>query len=295
MTTATSTDYKIVIPTYGRPDGVRNNTLSYLSRTNVPRDNIFLFVASKEEQEQYIAANGEEWKKRIVIGVKGLCPQRHFISEYFPKGERIVSMDDDVSSIRFLKLDEPLPGTTKPLKHPCSLREVTNLDGLISHGFSLCEDEERNIPMWGLYQVENKGFLHPRVSTGLKFVMGHFVAFYAGDPVFKEIHDFPMKDDFFWSLWHYAKSGETLRFDNICVKAKQHTGAGGTCEDMEAKLLTNNKTVEKICGQFPDLAFPKQRRTKDPYLSRYSEIRLAPKTNSIIPAHHMEEFLGKQS
>jgi hypothetical protein len=112
--------------------------------------------------------------------------------------------------------------------------------------------------------------------------MGHAFGFYAGDSAFDGILHFPMKDDFYLSLYHTVNGKGTLRFDNICVKAKQHTGSGGTCEDMEKKLQTNNETVKKLCEMFPELASPKSRRTQDPFLSRYSEIRLKTLTTETI-------------
>lgn len=273
-------DYQIVIPTYGRPEGVKKHTLSYLESTDVPRDKINIFVANDAEAEAYAEAN-PDYADQIIVGVKGLCPQRKFISEHFEEGTPLLTMDDDVSALRELVLKEPLEGTQKPLDHPCELKAVSNLDGLIQRGFEMIED--LNYKMWGVYQVDNKGFLHPKVTTGLKFIMGHFTAFYAGDPVFREIEDFPMKDDFYWTLRHYEEYGGTLRFDNISVKAKQHSGAGGTCEDMDRKLELNNATVERICERFPELASPKKRRTKDPYLSLYSELRLKTITTDTIP------------
>jgi hypothetical protein len=281
-------DYKIVIPTYGRPEGVKKLTLSYLGKTNVPTSKIYLFVANEQEAEAYAEQN-PVFRDRIVVGVKGLCPQRKFISEYFPEGTPLLTMDDDVSSVRKLVLKEPLEGTQKPLDHPCEMKELLNLEELIQLGFQ--KIEERELKMWGVYQVDNKGFLHPKITTGLKFIMGHFTAFYAGDPVFHEIEDFPMKDDFYWTLRHYEEHGGTLRFDNIAVKAKQHTGAGGTCEDMERKLELNNSTVDRICERFPNLASPKSRRTKDPFLSLYSEIRLKTITTDTEPAHWIQDSL----
>lgn len=281
-------DYNIVIPSYGRPEGVKKNTLAYLEKTNVPKDNIFIFVADEIEADRYAEEN-PSYEEHIVIGVKGLCPQRHFISEFFPEGTRLLTMDDDVSAVRKLVLKEPLEGTQKPLNHPCELKELLNLHELIQLGYQKIED--RGLKMWGVYQVDNKGFLHPKITTGLKFIMGHFTAFYAGDPVFKEIHDFPMKDDFYWSLRHFIEYGGTLRFDNIAVKAKQHSGAGGTCEDMELKLHKNNLTVDKICETFPEFASPKMRRTKDEWLSLYKEIRLKTITTETERAHELQDTL----
>lgn len=271
-------DFQICIPTYGRPDGVKRNTLGYLDRTDIDPSRVTLFVANEDERESYEKVNKG---RNIVVGKKGLVQQRKFISEYYKKGERVFSFDDDVSSIEALELLEPLEGTQKPLDHPCKLTEVTELSDLIGRGFRM--SERRGIQLWGFYAVRNKGFLHPKITTGLKFVMGHAFGFYAGDTAFEGILEYPMKDDFYLTLYHMVNGKGTLRFDNVCTKAKQHSGSGGTCEDLEKKLEVNNATVEKLCSRFPELASPKSRRTHDPFLSRYSEIRLKTITTETIP------------
>ena len=40
---------------------------------------------------------------KIVVGKKGLVNQRIFISEYFPMGTCVVSLDDDVEKFQKLK------------------------------------------------------------------------------------------------------------------------------------------------------------------------------------------------
>jgi hypothetical protein len=270
-------NYQICIPTYGRPDGVRKHILNYLESTDIDRSRVTLFVASELEKEKYESVNQEY---NIVVGVKGLVQQRQFISNYYPKSTPIISFDDDVSAIEELELLEPLDGTQKPLDHPCRLKTVVELDELIERGFRLAK--RRDIGLWGFYSVRNKGFLHPKVTTGLKFIMGHAFAFYAGDPAFERILEFPMKDDYYLSLYHQIHGNGTLRFDGICVKAKQHSGGGGTCEDLESKLKVNNDTVDRIVEEFPELASVKMRRTQDPWLTRYKELRLKTLTTETI-------------
>jgi|694.fasta_scaffold33113_10 hypothetical protein len=270
-------DYQIAIPTYGRPEGVKKLTLNYLEKTDINCSHVTLFVANDEEKEVYQSSNPTY---NIVVGEKGLTRQRHFISNFYDKGTPIFSFDDDVSAVEELELLENLEGTQKPLDHPCRLKTVVELSELIDRGFRMCK--RRDIGLFGFYAVRNKGFLHPKVTVGLKFIMGHAFGFYAGDPAFELITEYSMKDDYFLSLYHTVNGNGTLRFDNICVKAKQHTGGGGTCEDLERKLQINNQTVEKLCAEFPDLASPKSRRTKDEWLSRYSEIRLKTITNETI-------------
>jgi len=71
--------------------------------------------------------------------------------------------------------------------------------------------------------------------------------------------------------------------DYCCVKSKAHSGSGGTNEDMERKLETNNTTVDRIVQKYPELASVKMRNTKDSWLSRYKELRLKNVTRVTIP------------
>jgi hypothetical protein len=262
-------DYQIAIPTYGRPDAIRKYTLNYLENSDVDRERVTLFVANSEEKEKYESSNPGY---NIVVGVKGLCPQRAFINSYYPRGTRVWSFDDDVSGVETIQLLEKLDSNQKPLDHPCRLVPVDSLDRFIQRGFRLAETYE--VGLWGCYAVRNKGFLHPKINVGLKFVMGHGFGFYAGDPAFKEIESYQMKDDFYLSLWHFENANGTLVFNDHCIKSKAHSGSGGTNADMERKLNINNETVDKIVERFPELASVKMRRTKDEWLSRYKELRL---------------------
>jgi hypothetical protein len=240
-------------------------------------DRVVIFVADDEDKEKYMNSTGSS---NVVVGVKGLTNQRRFISEYFSKGERIWSMDDDVKAVERLKLLEKLDSLQKPLDHPAALEPVLELDSLIQRGFRMAE--RRDVGLWGLYAVRNRGFLHPKAQVGNLFCMGHSYGHYAGDSAFDRITDYNFKDDYYLGLHHMVNGNGTLRFNNYCVNAKQHSGAGGTNEDMLVKLEGNNRTVDKICAEFSELASVKMRRTKDEWLSKYKEIRLTNKVKETI-------------
>lgn len=78
---------KIVIPTYQRYQPLTLNHLKDLF------DNVYLFVANKEEYSMY---RYKYPSANIIVGKKGIKNQRNFITNYFDEGEIIVSMDDDI-------------------------------------------------------------------------------------------------------------------------------------------------------------------------------------------------------
>ena len=264
---------QIAIPSRRRPEAIWKYTLKYLKETNFPMERVTVFVSDEED-----ASNYRDCNVVVAKGTRSLGDKRQFISDYYPKGTPIISFDDDVSGVFKMVLTEPVEGTRTELTHPCELVKVLDLSELIDEGFSLCE--ERGLRMWGAAPVANKGFMNPRILTGLKFIMGHFFGFYAGDGIAGR--DADPKDDIYTSLWHYKEFGGTLRYDNYCVKSKAHSGSGGNCDDMEAKLELNNATVERIIKDFEGLAFLKLRRTSDPWLSKYHEVRLKNITTETI-------------
>ena len=48
-------DYTVVIPSYKRPEGCRDKTLAVLHKYNIPKEKIYVVVASKEQKEEYEA------------------------------------------------------------------------------------------------------------------------------------------------------------------------------------------------------------------------------------------------
>lgn len=112
-------EFTVVVPTLGRWRAARLvntheralrhkhepfilvKTLAFLSRHNISPERVCLFVSDEDEQERYRRAlRRSAWRYvRIVVGVRGIRAQRNFIVDYFPDGERIVSIDDDITDV----------------------------------------------------------------------------------------------------------------------------------------------------------------------------------------------------
>jgi len=92
-------DIKFVIPTYNRYEEIQSKTLTTLKEGGVPSEQIYIFVANEEEKEKYEKSTDNTYYNEIIVGELGIRQQRIFISKYFPVGERICSMDDDVEQV----------------------------------------------------------------------------------------------------------------------------------------------------------------------------------------------------
>ena len=100
-------EYTIAIPSYKRYSLLLKKSLKILHEGGIPQNNIRIFVANNDEKErykQYLENNSKlsNYKPKeynIVVGVKGIGPQRKWMVRYFAskKIENVVFMDDDVN------------------------------------------------------------------------------------------------------------------------------------------------------------------------------------------------------
>ena len=122
--TSRSLKYIIAIPSYKRWEEITKKTLPTLKRGKVDKNKIHVFVANKTEEKLYKDKLDPNTYDKIIIGRKGLVQQRRFISQYFPEGTMIVSLDDDIQKvIRLTKNDK--------------LTELQNLDSFFKKAFRL--------------------------------------------------------------------------------------------------------------------------------------------------------------
>ena len=100
----TKADWVVVVPSYNRVEIFKEKTLALLKDYNIPKDKIYVFVANEDQKKLYDEGVGND-VGHVIVGVKGLVPVRNFIFDYFPKGQPLVSFDDDVKG--FLQMINP--------------------------------------------------------------------------------------------------------------------------------------------------------------------------------------------
>ena len=99
-------NYVIAIPSYKRHKELKEKTLALLNKYNIKSNNIYIFVANKAEKTLYESELEKSLYNKIIVGKKGITKQRIFISNFFPKGQYIVSLDDDVQKVFEMKGDK---------------------------------------------------------------------------------------------------------------------------------------------------------------------------------------------
>jgi hypothetical protein len=210
-------NYKIVIPSYNRADTLANKSIKILQKHGIDPKNVYIFVANEEEKKKYTAALPAEYRSRLIVGVKGMKNIRNFIYDYFPSGEKLFNMDDDIVDI-YTRINEK------------KLEPIRSLDAFIKLGFSLCE--EKGSKLFSIYPVENPYFMKASIVRGLTYCMGGIWG-NINVPALKVSVD--NKEDFYRSIQYFlhtydpknTQKGGVIRFNNVCCGTTGYSGKGG--------------------------------------------------------------------
>lgn len=209
-------NYVICIPSYKRAKTCNDKTLATLKKHNINVKKIYVFVADKTEYTEYKTVLDPASYGEIIIGVKGLVPQRQFIMDKFPDNTNIVFFDDDVSSID-LSMSEIFKGKS--------------LDYFLTFAFGECKKQGAYI--WGVYPVFNPFFRGAReeLSTCLNYIVGAFYGI-INRPRVKDIKltltkANGQKEDVERTIRYFKYDGIVLRFNKIGFETKYYGKSGG--------------------------------------------------------------------
>jgi hypothetical protein len=211
-----------------------------LKENNIPSKKIYVYVANKEEYDEYIKILDKSKYNKLVVGIKGLVPQRQFIMEQFPQGKHIVFFDDDVS-----KIDLTMSSITKG----------KSLDFFFKHAFKECQNYKSYI--WGVYPVFNPFFRkgRPEITTALNYIVGAFYGI-INRPNLKSIEltitkENGQKEDVERTLKYFVEDGIVLRFNRVGFMTKYYGKSGGL-GTFEARLKPMLEASKKLLAKYPE-------------------------------------------
>jgi hypothetical protein len=233
-------DYKVVIPSYDRADILLNKTLKTLEESNVPKDKIYIFVASNTELKKYKSKIGKEYN--IIVGEEGLVPQREFIINNFEEVEYLISLDDDIDCISF---------KVSPDKKN---NEMITIDLPIFFQTAYNKLIENKAFLWGVAPVYNSFFLYKKTTTDLKFICGAFFGFINRKDEDIKLKYGANKEDTERTCRYFKKDGVVIRFNDIAFKTNFYAEGGITSyEGGKSKRLINSKdNTLQIEKEFPE-------------------------------------------
>lgn len=229
-------DWIIAIPSYRRADTLRDKTLTVLQHYKIPRNRIHVFVANKEEEATYKKSLEPKTYGHIHIAEPGMAAVRNYITSYFPVGQQIFNMDDDIRG--FIEFAEGAKRNERPLK---------DLASAITAGFR--EAHKTGFRLFGFYPVANGYFMKDGHTTDLKYIIGSVWGIInPGRILTVTIDD---KEDYLRSIIMYLLDGGVIRYNNIAPQSAYYKEPGGMQETRTLQRITNS--ARAMTEAFPDL------------------------------------------
>lgn len=171
---------------------------------------VYVFVSTESDVKLYSEAYPDI---NIVLAPAGVAAVDNFITDYFPAGQKIIYMNDDVSALMRVTGENKFANlTTEELEEFCQ------------HMFDVMH--ANRITYGGLYAVANTMFMAggEEYRTGLCFIMDPF-SFCINNKEIKLTNS--DKSDFEKSILHYISKGAILRCNRITFKVENYTRPGG--------------------------------------------------------------------
>jgi hypothetical protein len=247
------TNYVVCIPSYKRSQICNEKTLKTLKKMNIPSSKIYVYLANKEEEDEYKKILDKKLYNKLVVGIKGLVPQRQFIMEQWSEGKHIVFFDDDVASID-LSMSKLFKGKS--------------LDFFFKYAFKECKKMKSFI--WGVYPVFNPFFRKARdeLSTCLNYIVGAFYGI-INRPNLKSIQltltkENGQKEDVERTIKYFIEDGILLRFNKIGFETKYYGKSGGlgTFEARLKPMLEASKLLKKTYPEYGEISTKKNGMTE---------------------------------
>jgi len=265
------TEYVVAIPSYKRPETLRDRTLKILKDYKIDPKKIHIFVADKEQKKIYEDVLKDKYYHKIIVGKPGIKNIRNFMPNYFKEGQHIFYMDDDIYGIY-----DCINKGDKKNKKGNKLIKLKSLKDLINNGFKLAKIS--GLTNWGVYPVYNPFFMKAKtnnlndyVGTKLCYVIGFLTG--AINNKKAEIRTIDDKEDYERSIKYYLKDGGLLRFNNITCDTKCYKEPGGMQVERTKERIHDSAVY--LTKEYPNLCT--LNTTKK---SGFTEIRLNDKRDS---------------
>ena len=265
--------YVVAIPSYKRPNTLKNKSLRVLQEHKIDPKRIDIFVADKEQEGIYKNELPKGSYNRIIVGKPGIKNIRNYMPNFYPEGQKIFYMDDDIGQIfQNFNNGKTLPRLNKETynKKHNKLVKLKNLHKFIEHAFDLAK--KKKMDNWGVYPVENPYFMKPTTknhedytSTYLSYIIGFMTGVINNRKA--ELRTIDDKEDYERSIKYYLKDGGVLRFNNVTCRTNCYKEPGGMQVERTKKRIHDSAVY--LTKQYPNLCTLNTGKK-----SGYTEVRL---------------------
>ena len=200
-------DYSIAIPSYSRPNILFTKTLSLLSRHNIDKDKIIIFLRDEDERTKYGERLNEY--KVVLTGCMDILETRNFLQIYYYENleyTNVLFIDDDIQEV----IEHKLP--------------IMNLDNFVLEAFK--ETKKRKYNIWGVSPFHNHFFMKDTISENLKYICGAFYGEIFDRNKGLILSDVGHGEDFQKTMECFIRDDGVVRYNGVAIKTK-YFGEGG--------------------------------------------------------------------
>lgn len=233
-------DYKICIPSYKRPKIIREKTIAFLNRLQIPEESLDIIVETEEMANEYKIHS--PLPNYIVSNTNGIKEKRNFVRNYYQNEtsiEYLICIDDDMEDI----MDYDKPITRESF--------IDNLE----NAFNECI--EKGLTLFGVSPFHNTFFLKHNTSTTLKYICGAFFGLIINRDYPPIQTTFDHYEDFCFTCQHFCRDSGTLRLNWLALKTKYFNPKGGITEwygGKEARAEAQATDAERFMTLYPNMA-----------------------------------------
>jgi len=218
---------QFVIPSYQRPDVIKNKTLTFLLNHDIDPNDIYIFVREDDEKlEEYMDISCNI----VTTNVKGIGKTHNFITEYFAEGQMIVEIDDDLEKI--------IDTNRKP---------ITNFKQICETMFEKLQ--EKGLSFGGTYSVANPLFMKgcKEYTYDLRYCLG-CVRFRINrkDIILHTNY----AEDFENCIQHFMRDGGIIKNNWIAPVTKNYSPGG--CDGCGRNIDTEKLDKEYLANKYPN-------------------------------------------
>lgn len=217
-------NFVVAIPSYLRQEKLKAQTLHFLASESIPPDSIYIFVASEEQKALYLQTLDPSTYGTLVVGVPTLSRQKNFIYSYFPEGQQILFIDDDIKGLKWI--------------HPRPLLSF------VQQMFQIAQEE--NVALWSIQPATTVLYCKERISIGKMFCVGCFCGVINKKDC--TMPDISACEDKWLSLFRWKTDGATMRYDGCCPNTIYFAKGGLT----DYRKTRQHLDTQEVVAAFPE-------------------------------------------
>lgn len=243
-----TTNYRVAVPSYRRPEELATRTLSTLLNGGVDPARVTVYIHDDDPHaDAYRDVTTALGARLQSTPSRSLRDQRRHIFRNQTPGVPTVTMDDDVRDVLTLAPD----GKTLSPRRDLHAYFQTMFDRTLREGLTA----------WGVGPVPNAFFMKDTRTTDLKFCIFQLAGFIPtpGHPA--ETLTCAVKDDYEHSLLRWWHDGGILRDNSTACKSPVYGGDGGLQHNNQRSLDVTNADVHHLQTQWPGIVRLNKKRT----------------------------------